>query len=119
MFRSCRFPYIKLSGQPSRTLWVPLTSGPGYEAERGGKGQVLIEATKDLRTMAGERRRGTRGCGVGIFGIFLMTIGLGLVEGRASTLVMNKDSRAAYLVEPFCFSPGGTVNFNVCNPVPC
>jgi len=95
----------------------------GYEAERGGKGQVSwadrIEATKDLRTMAGERRRGTRGCGVGIFGIFLMTIGLGLVEGRASTLVMNKDSRAAYLVEPFCFSPGGTVNFNVCNPVPC
>ena len=48
-----------------------------------------------------------------------MTIGLGLVEGRASTLVMNKDSRAAYLVEPFCFSPGGTVNFNVCNLVPC
>jgi hypothetical protein len=35
------------------------------------------------------------------------------VEGRHSVLHMKDDSRSAYLVEPFCFAPGGTVSLEV------
>jgi len=37
------------------------------------------------------------------------------VGGRKTTLVVHDDSRAGFLVEPFCFAGGGTLRFDVTN----
>ena len=43
--------------------------------------------------------------------VFLIMVRIG--EGRDSKLVIKDDTRAAYLVEPFCFSAGGKISVEV------
>ena len=58
---------------------------------------------------------GRRGAQVALAAAVLLGCQPASVGGRKTTLVVHDDSRAGFLVEPFCFAGGGTLRFDVTN----
>ncbi len=61
-----------------------------------------------------KRVRGMKKCVTSLYSVCLIILAsLFQVESKYSALHIKDDSRSAYLVEPFCFAPGGSVSLEV------